>query len=45
MSHVYPVPAMVAATAKIDRATYQREYARSVEDSTAYWSEVGRVVD
>ncbi len=45
MSHVYPVPATVAATAKINRATYQRDYARSVEDSSAYWSEVGQVVD
>ncbi len=38
-THVYPVPAEVAARAHIDHDTYERMYARSVEDNDGFWAE------
>jgi acetyl-CoA synthetase len=45
MSHVYPVPAEFAAKAKVNRASYEQEYAQSITDPIQYWSNVGQVVD
>jgi acetyl-CoA synthetase len=37
MSDLYPVPPDFAARARIDRATYERDYQASVSDPEAFW--------
>ncbi len=40
-----PVPADVAASAHIDRATYDEMYRRSVEDPEGFWGEHGKRIE
>ena len=42
---VYPVDPAVAARARIDRAKYERDHARSVAEPDAFWGEVGKRID
>ncbi|MEL6188997.1 MAG: acetyl-coenzyme A synthetase N-terminal domain-containing protein, partial [Myxococcota bacterium] len=39
MSDNYPVPASIAAEAKIDDAKYKAMYERSVSDPEGFWAE------
>ena len=39
MSELVPAPAAFAATALVDRARYDADYARSVEEPEAWWAE------
>ncbi|HJT98631.1 MAG TPA: AMP-binding protein, partial [Rhodanobacteraceae bacterium] len=41
----YPVPAELGASARIDKATYDRLYAESVADPEAFWRRVGKRLD
>jgi acetyl-CoA synthetase len=41
----YPVPADFASHARIDAADYQRQYAASVADPSAFWGKVGKRLD
>ncbi|TAH43061.1 MAG: acetate--CoA ligase [Gammaproteobacteria bacterium] len=45
MPNRYPVSAQFAARARVDKARYQRDYARSLEDPEAFWGEVGKRLD
>jgi acetyl-CoA synthetase len=45
MSTIYPVPADFAARAHIDRQSYSRIYAESVEHSAAFWAETAERLD
>ncbi|HEY6986553.1 MAG TPA: acetate--CoA ligase [Rhodanobacteraceae bacterium] len=45
MSKLYPIPAEFAAKARIDKATYDRLYAESVNDSEGFWRRVGKRLD
>ena len=44
-SPLHPVPPAFAARARIDKATYQREYAESVRDPAAFWGRIGQRLD
>ncbi len=37
--HVHKVPADVAAGAHINKALYEKEYKRSIEDVEGFWNE------
>jgi len=41
----YPVTSEAAAAANLDRAGYQREYAESMQDPTAFWTRQARHLD
>jgi acetyl-CoA synthetase len=45
MSTLYPVPPEFAASARIDKATYDRLYAESIADPEAFWRRVGKRLD
>jgi acetyl-CoA synthetase len=45
MSTLHPVPAAFAANARIDKATYAREYAESVRDADGFWRRIGQRLD
>ena len=45
MSDLYPVKPEFAARARIDRATYEREYRASVEDPDAFWGRAAERLD
>ncbi len=45
MSNIHAVPASFAASARIDKATYERDYAESVRDPDAFWGRVGKRLD
>ncbi|HET7301117.1 MAG TPA: acetate--CoA ligase [Oleiagrimonas sp.] len=45
MSNVHSVPADFAAKADIKAADYERLYAESIEDSSAFWAKVGKRLD
>ncbi|MBP6216631.1 MAG: acetate--CoA ligase, partial [Luteimonas sp.] len=45
MSDLYPVKPEFAACARIDRATYEREYRASVEDPDAFWGRAAERLD
>ncbi|HKK30149.1 MAG TPA: acetyl-coenzyme A synthetase N-terminal domain-containing protein, partial [Alphaproteobacteria bacterium] len=40
-----PVPSAVAASAHVDRATYDEMYRRSVEDPEGFWGEHGKRIE
>ena len=42
---MFEVPPAAAAAARYDRARYEAEYRRSVEDPEGFWGEVGRRLD
>jgi acetyl-CoA synthetase len=42
---VHPVPPGFAATARIDAATYARDYAESVRDPDGFWGRIGQRLD
>ncbi|QQV78697.1 acetate--CoA ligase [Sphingomonas aliaeris] len=42
---IYPVPETWAKTARIDAATYAKDYARSLSDPTGYWLEQAQRLD
>ena len=42
---LFPVPAAVAASAHVDRATYDEMYRRSIEDPEGFWGEHGKRID
>jgi acetyl-CoA synthetase len=44
-THLYPVPAALAAKAHVNAARYAAEYARSISDPAGYWGEIGRRLD
>ena len=41
-SHIYKVPAEVAARAHINKERYESEYKRSIEDTEGFWNEKAR---
>ena len=45
MSTLYPVPAGFAGPGTTTEAAYAAAYARSVEDPTTYWGEIGKQID
>ena len=45
MSDLYPVTPEFAARARIDQATYEREYRASVEDPEAFWGRAAARLD
>ena len=45
MSDLYPVKPEFAARARVDRATYEREYRASVEDPDAFWGRAAARLD
>ena len=45
MSTLYPVPAGFAGPGTTTEAAYAAAYARSIEDPTGYWGEVGKQID
>ena len=45
MSQTYPVSADWAANAHVDATRYEREYAESLNDSSAYWAEQSKRLD
>ncbi|WP_440224929.1 acetate--CoA ligase [Dokdonella sp. MW10] len=42
---LHPVPAHVAAQARIDRARYDAMYAESIADPAAFWGRIGERID
>jgi len=44
-THVYPVPADLAASAWVDNDKYLAMYKQSVEDPDAFWGEQGKRID
>ena len=44
-THVYPVPADLAASAWVDNDKYLEMYKQSVEDPDAFWGEQGKRID
>ena len=42
MSTLHPVSAEFAARARIDKATYERDYAESIRDGDAFWARIGQ---
>ena len=45
MSKIYPVPADVAAKARITAADYEKLYAESVKDPEGFWGRIGKRLD
>jgi len=45
MSNVHPVSAEFAASSRIDKTAYERDYAESVRDPAAFWGRVGQRLD
>ena len=45
MSTLYPVPAGFAGPGTTTEAAYAAAYARSIEDPTGYWGEIGKQID
>jgi acetyl-CoA synthetase len=45
MSKLYPVPAEVAAKARIGAAEYEKLYTESVNDSEGFWRRIGQRLD
>ncbi len=45
MSKIYPVPADVAAEARVSTADYEKLYAESVKDPEGFWGRVGKRLD
>ncbi len=45
MTDLYPVPAEWAAKAKVTKASYAADYARSIQDSHAFWLEQAKRLD
>ncbi len=45
MSNIHKVPPEFAAAARINRATYERDYAESVRDPDGFWGRVGKRLD
>ena len=45
MSTLYPVPVGFAGPGTTTEANYAAAYARSVEDPTGYWGEIGKQID
>ncbi len=45
MSKLHPVNPEFAASARINKADYQRLYAESVRDPSAFWAQVGKRLD
>jgi len=45
MSKIYPVPADVAAKARVNAADYEKSYAESVKDPEGFWGRVGKRLD
>ena len=45
MSDRYPPSAAAAAAAHADKATYEKMYAESIADPTAFWAEHGKRID
>ncbi len=45
MAVVYPVPAAIAAGARIDKRGYEAMYAASIADPIAFWGDIGRRLD
>ena len=44
-TQVYPVPAATKERALIDKAGYEKMYARSIEDNEAFWAEQAQRID
>lgn len=44
-NQVFPVPATLAADAKVDNARYEEMYAASLKDPEAFWGEAGKRLD
>jgi acetyl-CoA synthetase len=44
-SPLHPVPPAFAARARIDKTSYEREYAESMHDPAAYWGRIGKRLD
>jgi len=44
-TQVYPVPAAMKERALIDKAGYEKMYARSIEDNEAFWAEQAQRID
>ncbi len=45
MSKLYPVPAAIAASARVSAADYEKLYAESVRDAEGFWGRIGRRLD
>ena len=45
MSTLHPVSSEFAAKARIDKATYERDYAASMRDPAAFWGRIGQRLD
>ncbi|MEP6511433.1 MAG: AMP-binding protein, partial [Dokdonella sp.] len=45
MSTVHPVRPAFAASARIDKAAYERDYAQSLRDPAAFWGRIGERLD
>ncbi|MGH8122813.1 MAG: acetate--CoA ligase [Rudaea sp.] len=45
MSKLYPVPADIAAKARVSAADYQKLYAESVNNAEDFWGRIGRRLD
>ena len=45
MSKLYPVPANLAASARVNTADYEKLYAESVHDAEGFWGRIGRRLD
>ena len=45
MSTLHRVPSGLVATARIDKASYERQYAESVRDPAAFWGRIGKRLD
>ncbi|MGO2132433.1 MAG: acetate--CoA ligase [Halomonas sp.] len=43
--HIYPVPEALAKSAWIDKAGYEAQYRRSIEDPEGYWAEQAKRLD
>src|SRR5210317_1727011 len=44
-TQVYPVPAATKERALIDKAGYEKMYARSIEDNEGFWAEQAQRID
>jgi acetyl-CoA synthetase len=45
MSKIYPIPADVAAKARISAADYEKDYTESVKDPEGFWGRIGKRLD
>ena len=45
MSKLYPVPADVAAKARVSAADYEKLYAESIDDNEGFWRRIGQRLD